>query len=108
MTSMSSREILPKGITTLGAAIRHLREHREMTLRGLAKAVNCSAPFLSDVEHNRRSPKKLEPFAKALGVDVEVLQPFTTRLEPEMREWIAANPDVVRLLEDLRASGRKP
>jgi transcriptional regulator with XRE-family HTH domain len=106
--SMTKMSHLPDELKTLGAAIRYLREKRGLTLRALATAVKISAPFLSDIEHNRRSTDKLPAFAKVLDVDLEELRRFDGRLTSDMRDWIAANPAMVALLKDIRASGRKP
>lgn len=92
---------------TLGEAIRALRELRGMTLRALAEKVQISPPFLSDLEHNRRGTDKLAEFAKALRVPLATLERFDGRLAPDLKEWIAENPEVVALLKDIRASGRR-
>jgi len=99
---------VPAGIRSLGEAIRHLREARGMTLKALAETVGVSAPFLSDVEHNRRSTDKLSAFAQALGVDEEELQRFDGRLSQDLKQWISDNPEVVQLLRELRSSGKPP
>ena len=81
----------------LGQEIRRLRESKGITLRELARRVGVSAPFLSDLEHGRRSTTHLASIAKELGVPFEQLEPlqFTTREEvawldahPEMRAWL--------------------
>ena len=59
-----SKAILEKA-SSLGEAIRQLRELRGLTLRELATSVGVSAPFLSDLEHNRRRTDKLDVFARA-------------------------------------------
>lgn len=99
---------IPENIQTLGEALRFLREKREMSLRALAKKVGVSAPFLSDLEHNRRSTNELPAFAKALDVDPAVLSKFDGRLTSDMKEWISSNPALVNLLKDFRSSGRRP
>jgi len=103
---MTKKLQLPAEVVTLGDAIRWLREERGMTLRALAKKVNVTAPFLSDLEHNRRNTDKLTEIAKALHVDVAELQRLDGRLTADMKDWIAANPGIVALLKDIRASGR--
>lgn len=40
--------------TSQGAYIRQTRDAAKMTLRELARRLDVSAPFLSDVEHGRR------------------------------------------------------
>lgn len=99
---------IPADVETLGDAVRWLREQRGMTLRALAKRVDVTAPFLSDLEHNRRNTDKLPQLARALDVDLAELQKFDGRLTVEMKDWIAANPGMVSLLKDIRASGRSP
>ena len=61
---------------TFGQVIREAREAKGMTLRALARALEVSAPFLSDVEHDRRRPsrERLPSFAKVLGVELPVLE----------------------------------
>jgi transcriptional regulator with XRE-family HTH domain len=105
---MPAKPKIPKNIDSLGDAIRYLREKRGMTLRTLAKKVDVSAPFLSDVEHNRRNTDKLPAIAKALGVSVKELQKFDGRIPEDVKDWIAANPEIVELLDEMRASGHTP
>lgn len=103
---MHEQIAIPEDVKTLGAAVRFLREHRQITLRELARRVGISAPFLSDIEHNRRSTDKLRELASALAVEPTVLTAFDGRLSGELKDWIAANRDVSALLEDIRTSGR--
>jgi len=98
----------PEWVTTLGEAIRHLREHRGMSLRSLAEAAGVSAPFLSDLERNRRSTDRIDQFAKALEVEADVLRRFDTRLPSDIRAWISGNPGIATLLRELRDTGLSP
>ena len=41
---------------TLGERLRELREKRGISLRNLAARVRITAPYLSDIELNRRHP----------------------------------------------------
>lgn len=103
---MTEKLKLPAQVETIGDAVRFLREKRGLTLRALAKAVGVSAPFLSDLEHNRRRTDQIDKFARVLRVDEAVLRRFDSRVEPELKEWLESNPEVVELLRDVRASGR--
>jgi transcriptional regulator with XRE-family HTH domain len=105
---MPTRLKIPTSVQSLGDAIRYLREQRGMTLRALAKRVEISAPFLSDIEHNRRNTDKLPAIADALGVDVKQLKKLDTRLPAHVKDWISANPEIIELLEDMQASGHTP
>src|ERR1700690_2293224 len=105
---MSDMLKIPAAIETLGEAIRFAREKRGIPLRTLANSVSVSAPFLSDVEHNRRSTEKLAEIAKALRVDVEDLKRRDGRLPAELKDWLTRRPEMVPLLKDIKASGRGP
>ena len=104
--SMPETLKIPSSIETLGEAIHFAREKRGMTLRALANQVQVSAPFLSDVEHNRRSTEKLGEIAKALRVDVEDFKRLDGRLPADLKDWLSRTPEMVALLKDIKASGK--
>lgn len=57
-----------------GAFLQSKREEKKITLRKMAEMLGFSAPFLSDVEKDRRNPPelaKLELIAKILGLTYE-------------------------------------
>lgn len=84
---------------THGAMVRAGRELKKMTLRQLAAKVGLLAPFLSDVEHNRRrlTGEKLTKVADALGIDRVALQ------RAAMFEDVRARyPELAELLESSR------
>ena len=54
-----------------------------MSLRALANETGLSAPFLSDLEQNRRCTDKMDELANALGVS----RAFYSRLERGKRAW---------------------
>jgi transcriptional regulator with XRE-family HTH domain len=66
---------------TLGEKIKELRLKSRISLRQLAKQINKSAPFLSDIELGRRFPSAevLEELAKELGVPTEELAQHDVR-----------------------------
>ena len=66
---------------TLGQRIRELREENDISLRELAKKLDVSAPFLSDIELGRRYPsdKVFLSLARALGTSIENLRIFDSR-----------------------------
>ena len=84
--------------TKLGETIRTFREEAGLSLRELARKVNVSAPFLSDVELGRRFPKEetLQAIATVLKINPEELSKF------DHRESVA---DFKRLLETNPALG---
>ena len=57
---------------SFGEVLHQLREKKDVTLRELARKINVSAPFLSDVEKGRRAPltaERLEAVVLALNLD---------------------------------------
>ena len=59
---------------SFGEVLHLLREKKDVTLRELARKINVSAPFLSDVEKGRRAPltaERLEAVVSALNLDKE-------------------------------------
>ena len=81
----------------LGELIRELRENANLSLRELAKSVDVSAPFLSDVELGRRYPSDevLSKVAKALKVSVEQLKQHDHReAVSDLKKLIAGNPSL--------------
>ncbi len=97
---------IPPEAKTLGEAIRWAREQRGITLRELARRIDVSAPFVCDLEKDRRTSARLTEIAKALGVDVVDLE---TRkgVTREMAEWLRNQPGLLRVLRRRMARGAK-
>ena len=79
----------------LGEKIRELREAKDVSLRELAKRLDLSAAFLSDVELGRRYPstKVLRLLANALGIKIDELENYDTRPPiEEVRRRVQADP----------------
>jgi transcriptional regulator with XRE-family HTH domain len=79
----------------LGPKIRELREQRDLSLRELAKKLDVSAAFLSDIELGRRYPSEenLKDLARMLGVPFDELKAHDTRPPiEEMKRLSAADP----------------
>ena len=66
---------------TLGEVLRELREKTDLSLRELARKLDVSAPFLSDVELGRRYPSDevLAKLAKFFKTSLEELKRYDTR-----------------------------
>ena len=80
---------------TLGERIRELREQKDLSLRDLAKKIEKSAAFLSDIELGRRYPSDevLSDMAQALGTSLEDLRSHDTRAPvQEMKRLASSNP----------------
>ena len=104
---MPNKKTLGPEIKTLGQAVRALRNDAGLTLRGLADTLGVSAPFLSDVEHDRRRPSNMPALAKALGVTDSELRKLDDRMPADLKAWVRENPEVVSFLRDLKESGRQ-
>lgn len=65
----------------LGPYIRRRRDELDLSLRELAKRLDCSAAFISDIELGRRHPseKVLAEIARVLEVKLEKLQALDER-----------------------------
>jgi transcriptional regulator with XRE-family HTH domain len=61
---------------TLGERLRELRERNRFSLRSLAARVRITAPYLSDIELDRRHPsdRVLADLARALRASVDDLR----------------------------------
>lgn len=99
---------IPETALSLGEAVRFAREARGLALRELARRIGVSAPFLSDIEHNRRSTDKLAEIAATLQISLDDLTRFDTRITPDVKEWIVTNPGISKLLRDMKESGLTP
>jgi transcriptional regulator with XRE-family HTH domain len=80
---------------TLGQRLRELREAKDFSLRELAKRIDVSAAFLSDVELGRRFPSSdvLVKIAQILGVSVDELKSFDNRPPiADLKRIAASNP----------------
>jgi len=92
----------------LGAYIRALRDQEDMSLRELAKAIQCSPAFLSDVELGRRNPtvETLEKIANRLRVSLDDLRKHDTRPPVEdIRKRTQSDPGYAYALRKVVDSG---
>jgi transcriptional regulator with XRE-family HTH domain len=83
---------------TLGEHVRRLRVEQAMTLRALARRVGVSAPFLSDLEHDRRRPSEatLKLIANALDAPLSKLAAHS--VGRDALAIINRDPELVELL----------
>jgi transcriptional regulator with XRE-family HTH domain len=82
---------------TLGEIIRGLREDADLSLRELAKRINITPPFLSDIELGRRYPstKTLKNIAKILKTSFDELQKYDHRDSViDLKRLIHNNPSI--------------
>ena len=80
---------------TLGEFIRKKRDEVDLSLRELARRLEITAPYLSDIELGRRTPSDavLAKIAGFLGVQVEELKKFDHRGSiTDLKRFIAMSP----------------
>ncbi len=92
---------IPPSIKSFGAAIRWARTERGMTMRQLCEPVGVTPPFLSDLEHGRRTTNRVEAFARALGVSLADLED-RLGMNEELSDWLKGKPELVRLIRESR------
>lgn len=92
--------MIPESVKTFGDAIRWAREQKRMTLRAFAAKAGVSAPFASDVEHDRRHPSDIEKWAALLDVPAKEL--IARRAKKSMEEWAKKNPELAAWLKEQR------
>jgi transcriptional regulator with XRE-family HTH domain len=102
---------------TFGEYLKHKREEKQISLRELARALGVSAPFLSDVENNRRAPLTEDRLADLAGVlqlsEEEKAEMYDIvghqkgRLPPDLNVYVNTRPFVnaaLRTARNLEAS----
>ena len=72
----------PRSTKTLGDVLREARIHNEIGLRELARRIEKSPSYLSDIEADRRVPSEevLGDLARILGLDFGDLMALARRL----------------------------
>lgn len=98
--------------TNFGAFLHAKREEKRITLRKMAEMLGYSAPFLSDVEKDRRNPPelaKLEQIAKILDLTYEEQETMYNlagkkrdSVAPDLPEYIMSRDYVAAALRTAR------
>ena len=95
-----------------GEFLQRKREEKQITLRKMAELLGFSAPFLSDVEKDRRNPPelaKLEQIANILGLSYEEKETMFNlagkkrdSVAPDLPEYIMSRDYVAAALRTAR------
>lgn len=98
--------------TNFGEFLQRKREEKQITLRKMADLLGFSAPFLSDVEKDRRNPPelaKLEQIADILGLSYEEKETMFNlagkkrdSVAPDLPEYIMSRDYVAAALRTAR------
>ena len=90
---------------TFGKKLRDLRIQADVGLRELARLINKSAGYLSDVEHDHVPPPSedvLLKIAGALNVDKKELLTAAQKMDPELSSYVAREPEAADFLRMAR------
>ena len=90
---------------TFGKKLRDLRIRADVGLRELARLINKSPGYLSDVEHDNVPPPSedvLLKIAGALSVDKKELLTAAQKMDPELSRYVARDPEIADFLRMAR------
>ncbi len=86
---------------TFGKKLRDLRFNSEIGLRELARLIDKSPGYLSDVEHDNVPPPSEDVILKiaaALTVDKKELLIVAQKMDPEISSYVAQDPEAADFL----------
>ncbi len=103
---------MKKTTVTFGEYLKHKREEKQISLREVARTLGVSAPFLSDVENNRRAPlteERLADLAKVLNLNekekaemYDIVGKQKGLLAPDLNPYVTERPYVNAALRTAR------
>jgi transcriptional regulator with XRE-family HTH domain len=103
---------MKKTTVTFGEYLKHKREEKQISLREVARTLGVSAPFLSDVENNRRGPvteERLADLAKVLNLNekekaemYDIVGKQKGLLAPDLNPYVTERPYVNAALRTAR------
>jgi len=88
-------------IETFGKKLRDLRIDSGIGLRELARLIDKSPGYLSDVEHGKVPPPSEDVILKiaaALAVDKRELLTVAQKMDPEISSYVAQEPEAADFL----------
>ena len=86
---------------TFGKKLRNLRLQTDVGLRELARLVNKSPGYISDVENDHVPPPSEDVILKiaaALNVDKKQLLTAAQKMDPEITRYVAQKPEAADFL----------
>jgi len=92
-------------IDTFGKKLRELRVNSEIGLRELARLIDKSPGYLSDVEHDNVPPPSEDVILKiaaALYVDKKELLIVAQKMDPEISSYVAQDAEAADFLRMAR------
>lgn len=96
---------------SFGQTIKELRlENTDYSLREFARLLDVSAPYISDIERDRRDPPKAEiiiKMAELLNVDSNKLLALADKTPPELHDTFKKNPTYTRMVPEFMRTANK-
>jgi len=91
--------VMEKEIKTLGDRIRESRVQKEKSLRQLAKDLDVTPSYLSDIENNRRVPAEavLLKISRVLEINFNELMSLAGRFGEKAEKYVRKQPMAVQL-----------
>ncbi len=86
---------------TFGKTLKDIRLKAEVGLRELARMINKSPGYISDVENDRVPPPSvgvIEDIAAALMVDKNLLLSAASKVDPELSDYVVQEPQAADFL----------
>ena len=93
---------------TFGKKLRDFRIDSEVGLRELARLINKSPGYISDVEHDNVAPPSEDviiKIAEVLQVDKNELLMAARKMDPELSRYVSQEPQAADFLR--KAKGKK-
>jgi transcriptional regulator with XRE-family HTH domain len=93
---------------TFGKTLRRLRQDAQVGLRELARLVDKSPGYISDVEQDKVAPPSEEAIveiANALRADKNELLSAASKLDPELSRYVASEPQAADFLRRAKEKG---
>lgn len=92
---------------TLGERIRDRRVEQEIGLRELARRLEITPSYLSDIENDRRVPAEevLRALAKELELSFDEMTGLAGRLDQQTEQYLRKQPKTAVLFRRLREKG---
>jgi transcriptional regulator with XRE-family HTH domain len=94
---------------SLGEVLRDARVKTDMSLRDLAKKLDITPSYISDIENDRRVPAEevLQLFADALGLDHDDLMAMAGRIGEGAERYLKKEPAAGVLFRRISDKGLK-
>ncbi|MBC8228162.1 helix-turn-helix domain-containing protein [bacterium] len=96
---------------SFGQTIKELRmDNTDYSLRQLASLLDVSAPYLSDIERDRRDPPRADiviKMAELLSVEANELLALADKTPPDFHKTFKKNPTYTRMVPEFMRTANK-